>query len=108
MRRFVLVSVAGLVLAALAGWWSLSGTVRFEPRVAKTHPAAAKDQAPPRFEPAESVNGKQAFYDPLVIGPCNLSPIFEQDVSSQVDGLLDDIYVDLGRQVRKGEVLGRL
>jgi WD40 repeat protein/biotin carboxyl carrier protein len=98
-------------------WWMNSGAVHSDQTgksAALPEPADLKSDTSAQA-PQESVAGKfapaqnnQAFYDPLVIAPCNLVPISEQDVSSQVDGIFEEVSADLGKQVRKGEVLGRL
>ena len=112
MRRFLLIGLSGAALAGLAAWWSLSGAVHSHStgRPSGPNAASAPEKGTDSNIPgdADSAKGGQAFFDPLVIAPCNLAPISEQDVSSQVDGIFDDIVVDLGQQVRKGEVLGRL
>jgi WD40 repeat protein/biotin carboxyl carrier protein len=48
------------------------------------------------------------LYDPVVIGPCNLTPLEEQEVSSQVEGTLKEVRVDLGQPVAADEVLAQL
>jgi WD40 repeat protein len=111
MRRFCLIGLSGAVLAGLATWWSLSGAVHSHPKGR----AAESNELPPAKDGISLVKerdalGKadQAYFDPLEIAPCNLIPIFEQDVSSQVDGIFDEIRVDVGHQVRKGDLLGQL
>lgn len=47
-------------------------------------------------------------WDPIVIAPCNLSPIQVQDVASQLDGQILDIPVALGKRVSKGDCLARI
>jgi WD40 repeat protein len=115
MRRFVILGLCGAALAGLAAWWSFSGAAD---SLAKGRHAESKERtsAPDRSSVQEqnaagnpgAARTAQAFFDPLDIAPCNLTPIFEQDVSSQVDGIFDDILVDVGHQVRKGDLLGRL
>ncbi len=107
--------VFGLIFAALAGlavWW-FSATALSQPTgpaadlsapTAVNHSALFVDER----NPSASGRPSQAFFDPLEIGPCNLTPILEQDVSSQVDGIFDEVIVDVGRQVQKGDLLGRL
>ena len=115
MRRFLLVlSVAAL--AGLAAWWSFSRAADShaptQPVESKSQPSA-KDMAsaiPNRTASSMAAAAKpsQAFFDPLEIAPCALTPISEQDVSSQVDGIFNEVLVDVGHQVRKGDLLGRL
>jgi WD40 repeat protein len=120
MRRFLVIFVSGLILAGIALWWMNSGSLHsvqteskkvsgtFSGELADFHaPDGGPEKVPDTiFEAPAQKN--QAFYDPLVIAPCNLVPISEQDVSSQVDGIFDEVSADLGKQVRKAEVLGRL
>jgi WD40 repeat protein/biotin carboxyl carrier protein len=117
MRRILVVCLSGVVLAGIALWWMSSGAVRSDQ--AKKYSATNASADPRSASPSQLAQGllaetlaphpkSQAFYDPLVIAPCNLIPISEQDVSSQVDGIFEEIAADLGKQVRKGEVLGRL
>jgi WD40 repeat protein len=49
-----------------------------------------------------------ALHDPVVVPSCSLVPVQEQDVSSQIDGVLQDVVADLGQSVVPGQVLGRL
>jgi WD40 repeat protein/biotin carboxyl carrier protein len=48
------------------------------------------------------------MHDPIMVGPCSVRAVKEQDVSSQVDGVFREVIVDLGRHVAVNEVLGRL
>ncbi len=116
MRRFFWFAVSGAVLAGLAACWALVGDFRAqsrwqvsenrEPSSAHKMLSLVKQQA--TASPQDSAKLGQAFFDPLEIGPCNLAPISEQDVSSQVDGIFDEILVDVGHQVHKQALLGRL
>lgn len=110
MRRVLVITVSGLVLSGLAIWWLNSGAVRSDPANTADSPRAARpaplDDVP--STPDTPAGNWSAFYDPLVIAPCNLLPISEQDVSSQVDGVVDDIKVELGQQVAIGTLLCRL
>jgi WD40 repeat protein len=110
MRRIVIIIAASLLFSTIALWWTHSGA-----RSSPVRAAAAQQQVPPprqdiaeESQPLALPQGKKAFYDPLIITPCNLVPISEQDVSSQVDGVFDAIDVELGQQVEKGALLGRL
>ncbi len=114
MRRFFLIGSCGAALAVLAACWSLS--TRGEGQGPKGESGdsspcgeySAPVVSPGNFLLAPRPSSLVAFFDPLEIAPCNLTPIFEQDVSSQVDGIFDEILVDVGRQVRKGDLLGQL
>ena len=46
--------------------------------------------------------------DSIVVASCSLGPVGQQDVSSQVDGVFRAVLVDLGQQVTRGRLLGRL
>jgi WD40 repeat protein/biotin carboxyl carrier protein len=116
MRRFLLIGLSGVILAGLATLWALSGAAQSQPkgRSAESSENSPADDGPSVIKQRDVVSNHgpakagPAFFDPLEIAPCNLTPIFEQDVSSQVDGIFDEILVDVGRQVRKGDLLGQL
>lgn len=48
------------------------------------------------------------LHDPVVVSPCALLPCQEQEVSSQVDGVLQDVAAELGQEVAAGQLLARL
>jgi WD40 repeat protein/biotin carboxyl carrier protein len=116
MRRFFTIGLSVAVLAFLATWWFFSEPAHSRP----TGDAAPPNEAAPSKNDLSNVkskdtmrnpgiaNASQALFDPLEVAPCNLTPIFEQDVSSQVDGIFDAVHVDVGRQVLKGDLLGQL
>jgi WD40 repeat protein len=115
MRRYLIIASSAVVLSVLAASWSFFWTVQSHPKELNTDsifPLSAKQGTSVTQRNAGGKDGaadaSQAFFDPLEIGPCNLTPHSEQDVSSQVDGIFDDVLVDVGHQVRKGDVLGRL
>lgn len=54
---------------------------------------------PPALRPA---------FDPVVLGPCNLFPAGEQEVASPMDGVCQEVLVQLGQQVRRDQLLARL
>ena len=116
MRRFLLFGLSGAILAGLAAWWSLRGAAQSQPKghLAESSENPHANGGPSAVKQQDVVSNhsiaraEQAFFDPLEIAPCNVVPIFEQDVSSQVDGIFDEILVDVGRQVRKGDLLGQL
>jgi WD40 repeat protein/biotin carboxyl carrier protein len=95
-------------------WWNSSGSSRTKPwtpgrpdndiKAAKEVPFLATPLSSGNAAPAGSV----PMYDPVVVSPCHLAPIQEQEVSSQVDGVVQEILVELGQRVRQGDVLGRL
>src|SRR6266403_652468 len=113
MRRFLLIGMSGAALAGLAAWWCLSGAVQTRGGTADAEQIVPVPHAPFSSHasdpsPSPSPLAVQAFFDHLVIAPCNLAPITEQDVSSQVDGIFEDIRVDLGQPVGQGALLGQL
>jgi WD40 repeat protein/biotin carboxyl carrier protein len=61
----------------------------------------------PRTSPAGAV-ASHPTHEPLVIFPCTLVPVREQDVSSPIDGVLREVVVALGNPVRAGQLLGHL
>src|SRR5262249_1537920 len=107
--------VIGLVSAAV--WWTRAGAERTEGASSLDGTAAHLDRPPEKAKllpgsvpsvPGGAAQARRVLYDPLVIGPCNIVPSQEQEVSSQVEGTLQEVGVDLGRQVARGEVLARL
>jgi WD40 repeat protein/biotin carboxyl carrier protein len=60
------------------------------------------------FSQAAAPKSGAIVYDPVTVTPCNLVPLLEQNISSQVDGIVEEILGDLGHQVKKGELLARL
>src|SRR5262245_23648241 len=110
--------LSGLLLGALflcgsAVWWARvegAGTesadaVELAPvRLPAVTAPAAKATPLPAGPPSQG----PILYDPVVVSSCNLVPLQEQDVSSQIDAEFRDVLVDLGSQVKSGEVLGRL
>jgi WD40 repeat protein/biotin carboxyl carrier protein len=105
------VPAAGLIL------WAARGGA--DPADEQTSRAPAQGGPPISAEPVASLTkqGKEApslgaparaLHDPVVVTPCNLFPAAEQDVSSQVEGVLRSLDVELGRRVADGDVLGRL
>jgi WD40 repeat protein/biotin carboxyl carrier protein len=116
MRRSLIVAVSVAVLISLAFWWTHSGAERtegadslaqFTAQLARPHGAARPLSSGGVRTPGATRSG-QALYDPLVIGPCNIIPFQEQEVSSQVEGTLQQVQADLGQQVRPGQLLARL
>src|SRR5262245_44605608 len=116
MRRSLIVVVLAAGLISLAYWWTRGGADRTEGADPLAHFTAQLGQpqdaarplspgGPPK--PAATRPG-QALYDPLVIGPCHVTPFQEQEVSSQIEGTLQEVLADLGRQVPRGQLLARL
>lgn len=112
MRRLLLLGLSGVILTGFVAWWSLSGALHSQPteRAAPSteHSSARDGTIVDTVSYPKASEAGQAYFDPLEIAPCNLTPIVEQDVSSQVDGIFDEVLVDVGRQVRKGDLLGQL
>src|SRR5438477_4627199 len=101
MRRVAILMVAGVIASGVALWWQGTGSVSTiaAPRgAARLETRGDKESAFVSDGLAASplADRPPAFYDPLVIAPCNLAPIAEQDVSSQVDGVLEVIQAELG------------
>jgi WD40 repeat protein/biotin carboxyl carrier protein len=97
-------------------WWI---NVPEEPGAAVTHlapneppqPETSQCETPLReitLALRQATQAGPVLYDPIVITPCNIVPLHEQTVSSQVDGILESVLVDLGHQVQKGELLTTL
>jgi WD40 repeat protein/biotin carboxyl carrier protein len=114
MWRTVGSLVAVAILIAVVFWWTRAGgrtdaAGTLEPlTVPGERPPAQPLTAAQGLPPRAAAGMGRALYDPVVVGPCNLVPLQEQDVSSPLDGILDEVAVHLGKQVDAGEVLGRL
>ena len=110
MKYFLVVPVcAGLIGAAL--WWFPQDSVRGRAQDVVPEPAVAKEPAPSKNAYAESsaAESKDTLGQaPIVIGPCTLLPIQEQQVSSQLDGVVQTLAVRLGQRVTKGDLLAQL
>src|SRR4051812_37933953 len=110
-KRILLVGALMFVIGAL--FW-LFQSEHNRPALA----AAAPDES--RREEAEKAAAPVAvaqitlprrgavLFDPVVVTPCNVVPLHEQNLSSQVDGLIEEMRVDLGDQVKRGDLLARL
>jgi WD40 repeat protein len=113
MWRVVALVVGALFICGMALWWARAGASPDEP--APVAAASPERDVPPRraaaspsVAVAEATGTAEALRDPVVVHSCGLVPVQEQDVSSQVDGVFQDLLVDLGAQVGRGQVLGRL
>ncbi len=109
-----IVFVVFLMVGAACFWWLNSGSRHSNAAAGAATDVAAQEKNNP-LRPA-SVNISQfplpisgpVAHDPVVVTPCNIVPAQEQNISSQVDSILDEMLVDLGRQVSKGELLAKL
>ena len=116
MRRSLLVVAVAAGLISFVFWWTRAGADRTEGADALAPLAAQLDGGAASARPLASgalasVAGARpgvALYDPLVIGPCHFAACQEQEVSSQVEGTLQEVPADLGQQVRPGQLLARL
>jgi WD40 repeat protein len=114
MKRLTVILASAVLCSGLAFWWTKAGGVRGEPArrssisIAESLAATAMPTAPPRSLLTDTAARTQLFFDPVVISPCTLVPVHEQEVSSQVDGALQEILVNLGDEVRPGQLLARL
>lgn len=100
-----------LVLVSGFLWWTGQGSNHLgagesdsarEPLPAPTKLADAMQSSSAAAEP-----GAPAF-DPILVSPCTLAPIQEQNVSSPIDGVLTDVIVSLGARVSRGQHLAQL
>jgi WD40 repeat protein len=106
MRRAAYILAALAVVTALAYWRLSSGSAPeatgAQPQVLLPDPHATGPTSDSRPGPTD------VFYDPVVVGPCSLTPVAEQDVASQIDGNFDAVLVEPGQKVAAAQVLGRL
>ncbi|MFO0925505.1 MAG: efflux RND transporter periplasmic adaptor subunit [Gemmataceae bacterium] len=117
MRR-VLIAVVVVGLVSGVTYWAL-----YRPTVSAHGDGAAPidvmeapievakiPELPSVDEPVEPVPSAVArpAVDPILIGPCNLYPDGEQEVSSPLDGVCQEVAVRLGESVRRGQLLARL
>ncbi len=115
-RTFGLVAVMA-TLATLVLWWTQMGSSRTagaplpQDRGAATRSEAEAASPLPSTASARSfaaaTSGKP-LYDPVLVGPCNFVPLEEQEISSQLEGTLKELRVDLGQLVGTQEVLAQL
>jgi WD40 repeat protein/biotin carboxyl carrier protein len=113
MRRIIGVgAVLGLVSVTL--WWTRLGSARTDgaPRAELPAPSTSTLPVPPASASAvvgfAGTSSGRPLFDPVVVGPCNLTPLEEQDVSSQVEGTIRDVHAELGQRVAAGEILAHL
>src|SRR5262249_26771403 len=104
-KRLVMVGALGLTVGFFF-WWVSSGgqkptaaAAALVDRNADDHEGTAGEEAviTQVTPPAKNASA----FDPVVIGPCNVVPYHEQNVSSQVDGVLEEVRVDLGDVVKR-------
>ncbi len=62
----------------------------------------------PRERPVGRATVAHEWHDPVVIHDALLTPVREQDVASQIEGLLAVVSADLGQLVDQGQTLARL
>lgn len=120
MQRALLLAAGGRVFWGLLFWWNHSGNSQANQPALFPGPSSGteNDKASSSFTPSVATSSTaamprysgndQVLYDPIVVAPCHLAPVQEQEVSSQVDGVFAEILAGLGQQVSKGEILGRL
>jgi WD40 repeat protein len=113
MRRWLCVLIP-LGLASAFGIWRFAARSGDE-TIGAAETAALTAALPPRSSPWETGQGApapaqptEALHDPILVGPCHLFPIAEQDVSCQIDGAIDDIAVELGQIINAGQLVARL
>jgi len=109
---------AGLGLITLGVWWTKAGSSRTQGapplEASAALPSASSLIAPATDQGSISAQAgvtpwpARVLHDPVVIGPCPIAPVAEQDISSQVEGVLHELVVSLGQQVRQGQVLAKL
>ena len=114
-KVIILVASAGL-LTGFVLWFTRSDSTSAEEHAQQERVTGAGLESPGISSMSPTVSAtperepilRQVLADPIVVGPCNLFPVAEQDVSSQVDGVLREFLADLGKQVNQGELLARL
>jgi WD40 repeat protein/biotin carboxyl carrier protein len=111
MRRVLVAAAVSALTVAVIIWRAKGGSDRargedeLPPWPAAT-PSREVLEAPPDDAPPLLAGGP--LHDPVVVGPCNLFPHGELEVSSPIEGVLEEVAVDLGRPVAAGDVLARL
>jgi WD40 repeat protein/biotin carboxyl carrier protein len=115
MRRNVGLAIIATVLVSLGLWWSRVGSNRTDgvaiPAEVNVAATAGPSPAPLRVPVTgrfDSIDPARPLYDPISVGPCNLVPLEEQEVASQVDGTIKDLRIELGQKVAAGELLAQL
>ena len=117
MRRVISILAVAVIVTGVAVWWrqdtladpetrtplQVTGTADVKPEPSLlTHPVGGI-----RLDRPGSLDVKPLF-DAIQVSPCNVTPILEQEVSSQIDGVFQEIVVELGHKVKAGDLLGRL
>ena len=105
-------------LVAISGflWFTSHGTYRLgaqdgedaaalESKNREANDPNSQSQARSSSSPDDSAS---AAFDPIAISGCTLTPIQEQTVASQLDGLLTEVHVTLGAKVEKNARLAQI
>jgi WD40 repeat protein/biotin carboxyl carrier protein len=114
MWRVIALVLGAGCLAGTALWWARAGASGASPDGVRaggpgSSAPAVPNAAPPDEAPtADAPPPGPVLRDPVVVPSCSLVPVQEQDISSQVDGVFQDVRVELGARVARGQVLGRL
>jgi WD40 repeat protein len=108
----------GLLVLVAAGtgsflWWQWGGAGAAEhvrTREPASPPTITLQPSATAAEPVQTLPPPAGppLQDSILVSPCNLLPAAEQDVASQIEGVLEEVAVDLGQPVERGQLLGRL
>ena len=109
MRSLFVVPIGAVAVTGLLWWFSRdAGSVAARDRAAGVSLDAAPSAAGETQAAAAATTSGAAALNVIRIPACTLSPIQEQTVPSQVDGLVRAVLVRPGQRVGKGEPLARL
>ena len=108
MRYLIGLPICLVVISGLL-WFTSRGSYHLAAMDPDTHsfPNSEEGKSTPRSG-SSSAEASLSAFDPITVSPCTLMPIQEQNVASQVDGMLTDVHVALGAKVQKGDCLAQL
>ncbi len=115
MRYLIAIPICLILVSG--GLWLLSRNAGFHTAAGESPPlsSAVKPKSGdveavwiPSATGSEELKPSGKIIEPIVITPCTLMPIREQEVAGQIDGLLQQINVRLGQKVSSGECLAHL
>jgi len=108
MRRILIGLTLGLLVAGIVAWqfWTPSPD-QVQAEATPLQHTAVEETLPVRSAPSRQ-GPVGAYHDPVVVGPCNIFPIAEQDVASPMDGMIREVIAELGQPVSRGQLLARL
>jgi multidrug efflux pump subunit AcrA (membrane-fusion protein) len=114
--KYLFVLIGAVLLMSVALWWHARATDQGEgPPPESRAPVSPQSAGLGNMAtglkplPALAASGVTTVVaDPILVTPCTLIPIQEQEIASQLDGVIQAMRVELGQKVSAGECLAQL